>query len=321
VRSVAVTLLVLGLLGGATAAFAITEALKLERSPITAPDFTKRFSPTCRCPEQRATLAFRLRTADRLDAAVVNGDADVVRTLVGGKEHKRGRVQFEWDGRDDAGRVVPDGRYRLRVRLAREHRTILMPNPVVVDTRPPHVRILGLDKPAFSPDGDGRDDSVTVRFQTSEAARPVLLVDGTVAEQGRHRFVGRAGLEWDGKVQGRALPVGTYELALWGRDRAGNLSRRTESVSVRLRFVGLDASRYTAVRRTVLRFRVDADATSVSWQLARKGGRVILSASAVRPGEIVVRLPARLRAGAYVLKVSAASHSDRARVRITRSAR
>ena len=62
-RSVAVTLLVIGLLGGATAAFGLTEALKLERSPIAAPDFTKRFSPICRCPEQRAQLIFRLRKA------------------------------------------------------------------------------------------------------------------------------------------------------------------------------------------------------------------------------------------------------------------
>ena len=320
-RSVAVTLLVIGLLGGATAAFGLTEALKLERSPIAAPDFTKRFSPICRCPEQRAQLIFRLRKADRVDAVIVDENGDAVRTLAAGEEHKRGRVRFEWDGRDDAGAVVPDGRYQLRVRLEREHRTILMPNPVVVDTRAPRIRILGTNKPAFSPDGDGHDDFVNVRYRTNEAARAILLVDGTVAAEAPRRRIGRAAFRWDGRVQGRPLPAGTYQLALWARDRAGNLSKRTESVEVRIRFVELDSSRYEARRAGTLRFRVDADAQTISWQLSRKGGRVVLSDPAVRPGEIVVRLPQSLRAGAFILRVDAGRHSDHAAVRIRRSRR
>lgn len=320
-RSVAVTLLVIGLLGGATAAFGLTEALKLERSPIAAPDFTKRFSPTCRCPEQRAVLIFRLRKADRVDAVIVDDDENAVRTLVTGEEHKRGRVRFVWDGRDESGAVVSDGRYRLRVRLDREHRTILMPNPFVVDTKPPRVQILGTNKPAFSPDGDGRDDLVDVAYRTNEAARAILLVDGTVAAEAPRRHTGRASFEWDGRVQGRRLPAGTYELALWVRDRAGNVSRRSDSVQVRIRFVELDASRYEAPRGGTLRFRVDADAESISWQLSRKGGRVVLSDLVARPGEIAVRLPRPLRAGDYVLRVDAGRHKDHADVQITRSRR
>jgi hypothetical protein len=230
-------------------------------------------------------------------------------------------VRFEWNGREDSGAVVPDRRYRLRVRLDREHRTILMPNPIVVDTRPPRARILGTNKPVFSPDGDGRDDFVDVRYRTNEAARAILLVDGTVAAEAPRRRTGRAAFKWDGRVQGRRLPAGTYDVALWVRDRAGNLSRRTDSVQVRIRFVELDSSRYEAPRGGTLRFRVDADAETISWQLSRKGGRVVLADLAARPGEVSVRLPQSLRRGAYVLRVDAGRHKDHAAVRITRSRR
>jgi len=81
---IATTLLVLALLGGTAAAFAVTEGLKLEKSPILSTRVTKEFSPTCGCPTRVATISFRLRKADRLRLQIVRGDA-VVRTLVDGR--------------------------------------------------------------------------------------------------------------------------------------------------------------------------------------------------------------------------------------------
>ena len=113
-RRVALIALTLLLLAGTTLAFGVTQTLKLERSPITGPRFDQIFSPTCRCETDIAQLSFRLRRPDRVDAVLVDGSGDPVRTLASDLPRPRGRVTFLWNGRDEAGEVVSDGRYRLR---------------------------------------------------------------------------------------------------------------------------------------------------------------------------------------------------------------
>ncbi len=74
--------LVLALLAATAAAFALTESLKLEKSPITGTKVSKTFSPICKCPTRAARIAFRLRTANRLTTVIVDSGGKVVRTLV-----------------------------------------------------------------------------------------------------------------------------------------------------------------------------------------------------------------------------------------------
>lgn len=133
VRRTALTALVLALLVGATGAFALTEALKLERDPLTVRRFDRVVSPLCRCPARRALLVLRLREADTIDAAIIDDDGEEVRVLASGVNRRRGVVRFRWDGRDDAGRVVADGSYRLRIRLREKERTIVIPRTIRVD--------------------------------------------------------------------------------------------------------------------------------------------------------------------------------------------
>ena len=76
---IATTVLVLGLLGGTAAAFAVTEGLKLEPSPILSPRIAKVFSPACDCPTRVAEIAFRLRKPDNIRVQIVRGGT-VVRT-------------------------------------------------------------------------------------------------------------------------------------------------------------------------------------------------------------------------------------------------
>ena len=116
------TVLVIGLLGGTAAAFAVTEGLKLQRSPITSTQVPlKVFSPVCGCSRRFAPIAFRLRKADRVTVKIENDQGTIVRTLVAGKASARGRFSVSWDGRDDAGNLLPQGSYKPRVHLARAH--------------------------------------------------------------------------------------------------------------------------------------------------------------------------------------------------------
>ena len=99
------TVLVIGLLGGTAAAFAVTEGLKLQHSPITSTQVPlKVFSPICRCSRRAAPIAFRLRRADRVTVKIENDQGTIVRTLVAGKAAARGRFSVRWDGRDEKRR-------------------------------------------------------------------------------------------------------------------------------------------------------------------------------------------------------------------------
>lgn len=308
-------MLVVGLLGGTAAAFAVTEALKLERSPIARPRFTRLFAPTCSCEKQSARLRFRLRRSDDLDVVVVNDDETPVRTLVSSLEHARGVVRLDWDGRDDSGAVVPDGRYRLRVHLARARRTILIPIPTVVDTVRPRLRLLGAAPRVFSPDGDGRNDTVALTFTASEGGRPFFLVNGVVAGEGRFTRRGRGVARWDGTMHGQELPAGRYEVRIRFRDRAGNFGHRSGTVDVRIAYIEVSPAVVLARRGGNLRFRVASDAQTFAWRLTRHGRKVAGDRTA-SPGVVVASLPNRLRRGRYVLHVTANGHSDTALVRV-----
>ena len=145
------TVLVLGLLVGTSAAFAITERLKLVPSPIIAPKVTEAFSPVCDCATDVGRVQFRLRDPDRLTVSIVDADGGTVQTVVRGEEHGAGPVEFRWDGRG-----ASEGEYRAKVHLARARRTIVIPNTMRLDTTAPVVTVEAIRPRVFSPDGDGR---------------------------------------------------------------------------------------------------------------------------------------------------------------------
>lgn len=315
-RRLAVTVLVLALLAGTTAAFALTEALKLERSPVARPRFDRVFSPTCACPQATARLELRLRRGDTIDAVIVDDDGVLVRTLVSGSRRVPGRLVFHWNGRNEANAVVPDGEYRLRVHLADERRTIVIPNVVRVDTRAPAVELVSLFPQRLSPDGDGRRDRARIVVRLSEPARPLLLVDGEVAVEGRRHAAGTAELAWPETANGTRLQAGLYGLTLRAQDRAGNVSPATETRIVHIRYIKLARETLQARRRGVLRFRVLTDARRFRWTLFGRGGKAHrpLLTGTTTSAHVARRLPRRIRPGRYVLRVTAHGHSDEAAV-------
>jgi hypothetical protein len=313
VRRVATIVLVVALLGGTAAAFAVTEALKLERSPVTAPRFDEVFSPVCDCPNSVAQLRLRFRVEDRVDAAILDSGDDVVRILEEDRPVRRGRATFRWDGRDDAGELAPDGEYRLRLHLDQERRTIVIPNEVELDTEVPSVRVVRVSTAVVSPDGDRKRDRIKLGYAASEAGGAILLVDGEVVLRERPR--GRRGaIIWDGRIDGRPAEPGVYALALEFRDLAGNVSDPTEPVPVRLRYVVIRPNVIHTPVGGVLRFRVDTDARSFQYSLRRAASGAVAFAAAAESPSVNVRLPSGVRPGRYVLQVAANRNVDTAGV-------
>ena len=73
-QRVLTTVTLLGLLVATAAAFAITEHLKLIRSPVFGTLVTKVFSPVCNCSTDTAAIRIRLRHPDRVTVTVYRRD-------------------------------------------------------------------------------------------------------------------------------------------------------------------------------------------------------------------------------------------------------
>jgi hypothetical protein len=294
--------LVAGLLVATATAFAMTERLKLEESPVLSTKVDDLFSPSCtQCSanQRNARIGFRLRREEsiRLDIADANGT--IIRRAVGVGVFGQTMHTFAWDGRDDSGQVVPDGIYKAELTLEDENRTFEFPNQIRVDSTPPTIEDVKVRNHAFSPDGDGRADRVGLRYRFSEPAYAILYVNGR-RQPPTYRKLPSGTRQWYG--QGR--PPGEYRLALAAEDLAGNLAPSTREFTVRLRYVELPKHRYIVKGRT-LRVRVSTDLKTLRWRLAGQGGTV---------RKRVFTIPVPSRPGSYRLTVTANGRSARATV-------
>jgi spore germination protein YaaH/flagellar hook assembly protein FlgD len=191
-----------------------------------------------------------LRIAYRLDAAV---DALTLRVSRGSDGRfigarslpglARGGHVFDWNG-TIAGRRLADGTYLVQL-VAKLGATMAsapaasMTDPTfdvaawtaTIDTSPPAVSALSANMSALSPDGDERQDAVTLR--TTAAPGAVAWTLRILSRQGRavrvFRGTGREiKVTWDGRATGGArVPDGTYEAEARVDDALGN----TASVS------------------------------------------------------------------------------------------
>ncbi len=303
--------LVAALLVATSAAFVVTEKLKLTRNPIVAPHVDKLFSPTCDCTTDTASITFGLRTADRVTVEIVDSGGNVVSELARDRPQGRRAVSYVWDGLDRSGHVVEEGSYRPRVHLARQRRTIVMPNPIHVDVTPPRVVSFTARPLVISPDGDGRSDRAVIRYRISERAVVELYVGGTRAI----RKLGsrpRGGMRWTGVVGGEPLPEGVYTLRLVARDVAGNLGARSGSRTVRIRFLALGRNRVVTAPGARFAILALSQARTLRWRLGGRSGTA-------RPGTLKLRAP--LEPGRYTLRVEANGHVRRVAIVVRESRR
>jgi FlgD Ig-like domain len=295
VKRLAPTILVAALLVATATAFAVTEHLKLEDSPVINTAFPALFSPEL--VEER--IGFRLRREEDIQLDIADSQGTIVKHGVGSGVFGQAYHQFAWDGRDDAGRIVPDGIYGVQLTLKDEDRTIEFPRRITVDSTPPAIQDVEIRHGVFSPDGDGRADRVDVRYRLGEPAWAILYVDGRrVGRSGRRKPIGV--YPW----YARGKKPGEYRLALAAQDRAGNIAPSTREFKVRLRYVQLFKTRFTPRGRTI-RVRVSSDAKRLTWRLGGRSGTG-------RPP--LLRLPVPTQPGRYTLTVAANGHRARGTV-------
>ena len=224
-----------------------------------------------------------------------------MRTLVPGRRLRRGTVTYTWNGRDDQGRFVAQGVYKPRVHLADQHRTIDLPNEMQVDTTAPRISIASLAPRTISPNGDGRNDLIRIAYRISEPAHAILFVDGQRVVFTRGQLE-RSTLDWNGKINGKAVPPGDYRVWLAAEDRAGNVANG-KVVQCRRPLRGARARRDRGEGRHAFR------RAGLGRRDACAGGSARETGTAA-PGLLVLRAPAK--PGRYPLVVSVPGHADAA---------
>jgi len=100
--------------------FAAVPRLHPERPPVRA------FTPNDDCRYDRIRIRFRTTVSDRGDVQVVKPGGRLILTLARDAFLKRYRFHtFYWDGRTRGDGIAPPGRYKLRVKLRDQDRTLV----------------------------------------------------------------------------------------------------------------------------------------------------------------------------------------------------
>ena len=320
VSSSAVARVVFALLVAATGgAFFVTQKLKTSDPVVKRLALQRFFSPNGDGRKEEAGISFQLPKGDRVTVDVVDGGGDRVRRLAGDRRLPSGRHEMSWDGRDDRGRVPPDGTYLVRVTLREQGRAVTGPRGIVLTTEVPRPRLVSATP--------GRIDAarrvpVTVTFDGPAVVRPVFRVwrtDGRVREVASFTVPrGRNSGRWDGLVDGRPAPPGSYAFSVTVQNRAlvegttpGKLPPDRDGARPRtgVRIAGPEAILpiEAVAAGAVARIPVVAARGPLPWRLSRVGSDRVLRRGVSRGRTVELRIPPRVPAGQYVVRIASGS--------------
>jgi flagellar hook assembly protein FlgD len=327
-----VTFLVL--VGATFSAFFVAQRLKSAPSVITITGLARYFSPNGDKARDTNEFRVRLKVSDDVTVDVVNLEGDRIKRLADTVSVRAYRpLTLVWDGMTDAGDRAPDGQYRVRVALRDEGRSATVQQTMNVDTRAPRSQVCVGFKCSVKRQGNivsQGDHAVKIYIDRvspfyATTFRVLRTDDGKPREvthfelkAGAHRKV------WDGRVDGKPLPLGTYIIQSEVRDTAGNVGitpTEFEQGAVRgrpgLTVRGLAAQPplrpVTAGQR--VEFGVDARGASYRWRVRRLGASAVrkrgsVDADALRkdgsksPAVLAFRAPEG-PSGVYLLELRA----------------
>ena len=304
-------------------------AQELKSTPPRVQDVTRQspyFSPNRDGRFDRARISFRLKRTDDVTAVVVDRADDELRVLVDNRRLRAGeRMRLAWDGRDDAGRLVPDGIYRMRLKLRRQGRAVLIPRNVEKDTRPPDIRVTSIGPEhvpgaELLPREDG--DPARVTFQ-APGRRKEILVYRTDVRPLRAVFKTPVALEddatswdWDGTVRGRRVAPGTYLVVVRARDRAGNIGSSTAIPprfeygqalpgrgGITVRYLRAQGPASPVVAGGIARVAVESAGARFRWTLRRVGSPAVRKRGSGTRSRVVRFAAPRGKSGLYVFEV------------------
>ena len=303
------------------AAFIVTQSLKTDepvvlRFAVASPSA---FSPNGDLTQDSLRVGFDLSEPAEVSFSMLDEEGNEVRRLVddrrlaGDTKHR-----FAWDGRDDDGKVVPDGEYRMRVVRRKEGRAVDSFKEVDVDTEPPKLAVTSASPGVVDP-GDG-PVRIRVGYAGPVNALPEFRVyrteGGPVRVVRRFRGDGTKTGFWDGSViSGDAAVDGSYTFQVRVRDKAGNAAlapprlpsadAAAPATGVAIRRLELSGPLGVVDAGTVARLKVGPTVRRYRFSMVRLGSARPIREGRRRGGALRVRIPDAARTGVYLVRVRA----------------
>jgi N,N-dimethylformamidase beta subunit-like protein/flagellar hook capping protein FlgD len=313
------------LVGATIAAFFFAQRLKGEPAVAQVRGLAAVFSPNG--DDVKDINRFRIELRERSDVSVdvIDAAGDAVRRLVeSATVSPQAPLRLEWDGRDDDREIVPDGRYRVRVTLRREGRSVTVPSSTLVDTQAPRPRVKAiLPAPIVAPGTTPFSIEVgSVSRRLAKRAR-IYRVGGGEAQQIAELppVTDTRTLTWDGRIDGQPAPVGAYLVQVIARDRAGNDGvtpgqvppERGESRGVpafTIRALAAEPPARPVTEGTKVTINVDARGRPYRWRLRRAGSRRPALQGRGKDHQVTFTAP-RGDSGLYLLRLTAGDAQTR----------
>jgi hypothetical protein len=116
----------------------VLDRVSYAAAPVLHPAHPVRgFTPNGDCRYDRVRVRFRVTQSDDATVQMVKPGGRVVVTLARDRFLKRYHFfTFYWDGRQRGGGIAPPGRYKLRVKLLGQERTLVPPGVVPLHRAP-----------------------------------------------------------------------------------------------------------------------------------------------------------------------------------------
>ena len=279
------------------------------------------FSPNGDGTSDFTFVGFDLSRPAEVKFSIVDAEGKEVRTFVDGKRLAGDRkYRYLWHGRDDHGRRLPDGTYRMRLIRRDEGRVINSLKEVVIDTRRPRVFLTSARPGVITPGVRGRQGPVRIRYRGPRNKHPEFRIFRT--DGGPPRVVARfrgdkhKGASWYGTTRGRLAADGDYAFTVTVRDKAGNRGvapRAVPTPSSALPGTGVAVRRLTlggplgaASPGSLVSLRVGPVRRRLRFSVTRLGGRRPVRRGVRSGGPFRVRIPRTAHAGVYLVTVRAA---------------
>jgi hypothetical protein len=326
-------------------AFFVAQRLKHTPRVVVRFQAPRFFSPNGDGRLDREPVRFAVKHTDDVTAEVVDEHDDYVATLFTDRHMVAGQPGpvVRWDGRTEAGTRARDGLYRVRVGLRREGRSIVVLHAFTLDTTPPRplVQSIGpqedkLPRPELLPNREGR---VTIHTTPPGRNAALLLFKTSGAHPG---FVAELALKgstgtWDGRIEGRRAPAGTYMAVARWRDAAGNIGtsvpidRRTGRPILRygerlpgrggitVRYLELQPPPDPVRAGQVATIGVDARGERYRWTLRRVGESRPIRRGVAHHSPFHIHAP-NGKSGIFLFEAHTRTHSAMAPVAVTGAA-